>query len=71
MYRTVLLNLPTTVRSFVMHDPDCDTIVINARLPHDVQKECFIHERNHIEQADFDCGNVDLVECLAHRKAAV
>lgn len=69
MHRTVLLNLPTTIHSFVRRDPECDTIVINAKLPQDKQRECYLHECSHLDDNDFECEDLNLIEKLAHRKS--
>ena len=46
-----------------------DTIVINARLSCDQQRECFEHEVGHIGNGDLDKeGSADAIEVAAHRR---
>ena len=68
MYRVIFLNLPTTVHSFVRFKDGFATIVINARMSSQMQKECFKHEINHLRENDFDLDDADVVETLAHWK---
>ena len=63
----VYTDMPITVRSFVKHDVDWDTIVINARLDHDTQKRCLRHEIRHIRRNDFAGEYVDGIEAEAHK----
>ena len=51
----VLLDLPTHVRGFVCLGSDYNPcIVINARLPFEMQQKVFRHEMNHIINGDMD-----------------
>ena len=68
--RAILLNLPTTVNSFVYHNADGDTIVINARLSFDKQRECYKHELRHIQNNDFFKEDADVIERTAHEKSS-
>lgn len=61
-YSVIYEDLPTTVRGFVKHDPEWDTIVINARMSRDMQVKTIIHELAHIQGDDFAGGNVDEIE---------
>lgn len=66
-YNCTLVDLPTTIRSFVRANPDGSyTIVINARLGHDEQCAAYVHELNHILYKDFDDTRTDVVERRTH-----
>lgn len=53
MVNCIIVNMPTTIRSFVRENlDDTHTIVINARLSHEEQCEAYIHEMNHILYGD-------------------
>ena len=68
-YRVELIDMPTTIRSFVERQEGYDTIVINARLSCDQQRECFEHEVGHIGNGDLDKeGSADAIEVAAHRR---
>lgn len=68
-YPTILVDLPTTIHSFVRHINGVDTIVINSRLSVERQRECYIHEVSHIKNGDFykDCS-ADVIESKRHIK---
>lgn len=61
-YNIILADLPTTVHAFVKHDPDFDTIVLNARMSRDGQIKHLLHEIKHLERGDFDRDDADIVE---------
>ncbi len=66
---TYYIDMPTTVRSFVVSNDDmCFTIMINARMGSDQQMIAYMHEIEHIKSGDYDkhCS-VDLIELAAHR----
>ena len=69
-YIVQLVNLPLSVRSFVRENDDFTsaTIVINARLSHEQQKERYVHEVDHMEGNDFEKDDVNKVEVNAHRR---
>ena len=69
-YIVQLVNLPPSVRSFVRENDDFTsaTIVINARLSHEQQKERYVHEVDHMEGNDFEKDDVNKVEVNAHRR---
>lgn len=63
-----LTDLPTTIASFVVSNPDTTyTIMLNSRFTHDRLTQAYLHELQHIKNGDYDkkC-NVDLVEIYAH-----
>lgn len=66
--RFVLADLPISVKAYTIRKDDFYTIVINARLSHDQQKESCQHELNHIKNGDFSkqC-NVGIIEMFAHK----
>lgn len=69
VYNVRLIDLPETVRSFVKPNDDCSaTIVINARLNHEQQCECYWHEVEHIEHDNFKQENVNEIETEAHER---
>lgn len=52
---TILQDLPTTVRGFTCHATDgTDLIVINARMPREVQEKTYLHEREHLRLGQLD-----------------
>lgn len=52
---TILSDLPTTVRGFCCHAPDgSDIIVLNSRMPKEIQRKTYAHERNHIRLGQLD-----------------
>ena len=54
----VLLDLPTHVRGFVCLGSDYNPcIVINSRLPFEMQQQTFRHEADHIINGDMDNEN--------------
>ncbi len=68
-YRVILQDMPGKIKSLVAEDPTgYGTILINSRLNRETQKECFEHERRHLENDDITaaCG-ADLIEKEAHK----
>lgn len=70
-YRTVVMDLPTTIPGFAKHDPvsDYTTIVLNARMCYRRNRETYLHEvQEHIDKGDFDCReDVDVIEGRSHK----
>ena len=66
--RVVFLNLPTTVHSFVRMKDGYATIVINARLSHEKQRACFLHEARHLANNDFEKCIASRIEAEAHKE---
>lgn len=67
-YRVVLIDLPTTVRGYVLRTFDgfC-TIVLNSRLNIWQNKKSFKHEIDHILNGDFDSAlTADEIEARRH-----
>lgn len=52
---TILMDLPTTVKGFCCHAQDgSDLIVINSRMPQEVQRRTYQHECEHIRAGQMD-----------------
>ncbi len=69
-YRTVVIDLPTTIPGFAKYDPvsDYTTIVINARMCRKKNTETYLHELEHVNTGDFDCReDVDVIEGRSHK----
>ena len=66
-YRVIYLDMPATVRSFVVKRDEEYTIVMNPRLSYEDRQERYWHEVRHIENGDFDreCS-ADQIEMEAH-----
>lgn len=46
-------NLPTRIRGFCYHDDDGTAyIVLNARLPHEMNRKSYQHELSHIQRGE-------------------
>lgn len=68
-FRTVLEDLPTTVRGFVRLCDGEYTIVLNARLTHDANRRTYAHELRHITDGDlFSDRPIDDIERRQHGK---
>lgn len=64
---TTIVDLPTTIRSYVIALDSVFCIVINAKLSYEAQLKAYQHELNHIINGDFDKkGDVGLIEINAH-----
>ena len=46
---------------------DSYTILLNARLSHERQLECYLHAINHIQSNDFEKSNSNIIELEAHK----
>ena len=56
--RIILMDLPTKVKGFVYYDCDyVPCIVINSRMPLEIQRETVKHEKQHIKNGDMDNMN--------------
>lgn len=68
-FMIVFDNLPFKVKGFTIHHAADDyyTIVLNARLSNECQKNTLKHELLHIARQDFQLGlDVNLIEKIAH-----
>ena len=66
---TILVDLPCKIRAYTVANRDLTyTIVLNARLSHEMQLESYQHELDHIQRGDYEkkCS-VDLIEFYAHK----
>lgn len=69
-YKVVLMNMPVAVRATVVYVDDFYTIIVNARLSVEQQREAFIHELKHIYGNDFEKCNACEIEHYTHKKAS-
>ena len=62
-YPTVMMDLPTAVRGFTFKAQDgSPVIVLNSRLPREMNRRTYRHEENHILRGDLD--NLTYIEYL-------
>lgn len=67
--RTVLMDLPCSIKGFLTVIEDEEIIVLNSRLSWEANRETYQHELEHIEHGDlFAMCNVDLLEYFRHEK---
>ncbi len=67
--KTYLYNLPLKIRGFIVRENDSgeDTIILNARLTNEANKEAYIHELIHKRLGDLDSKeSVSTIELRAH-----
>lgn len=67
--RSMLADMPVNVHAYTVKHDDWYTVIINARLSDDVQRDAFRHELIHIKNGDFDrdCDRTaDSIEFTAH-----
>lgn len=50
----------------IKNNDDSYTILLNARLSHERQLECYKHALLHINNEDFEKDNADEIECKTH-----
>lgn len=50
----------------IKNNDDSYTILLNARLSHERQLECYQHALLHISNNDFEMDNADRIEYIAH-----
>ena len=50
----------------IKNNDDSYTILLNARLSHERQLECFRHALLHISNEDVEKDNADEIECKTH-----
>lgn len=50
----------------IKNNDDSYTILLNARMSHERQLECYRHALLHINNNDFEMGNADRIEYIAH-----
>lgn len=66
---TYYVDMPATIRSFVVSNNDMSfTVIINSRIGYEQQLIAYKHEVDHIINGDFDKKvSIDLIELAAHR----
>ena len=50
----------------IKNNDDSYTILLNARMSHERQLECYRHALLHISNEDFEKDNADVIEFNAH-----
>lgn len=66
MTRTILQDMPCSVRGFTRKSEDDYTIVLNSRLAYEANVHTYVHEVGHILDDDFSKHGVDQIERRAH-----
>lgn len=67
---TYLYDLPLKCRGFILRDPytDEESIILNARLTNEANKETYLHEIRHKLLGDLDSAeDVNTIENRAHQ----
>lgn len=64
---TKLIDMDVLVgEQVIKNNDDSYTILLNARLSHERQLECYKHALLHINNEDFEKDNADEIECKTH-----
>ena len=64
---TRLIDMDVLVgEQIIKNNDDSYTILLNARLSHERQLECYRHALLHISNDDFEKDNADVIEFNAH-----
>lgn len=64
---TQLIDMDVLVGEQVIKNKDDSyTILLNSRLSHERQLECYLHAINHIQGNDFEKRNSNIIELEAH-----
>ena len=64
---TKVVDMPSGLRGHIETNQDGSyTILINAKLSADTQKQVYKHELHHISNCDFEKFNCDIIEQKAH-----
>lgn len=66
---THYVDMPTTIRSFVVCNADMSfTIIINSKIGRFQQLSAYQHELSHIRNGDYyKGGSVDVIEANSHK----
>lgn len=66
---TIFADMPCHIKSYVVSNADTSyTIVLNAALSYEQNRESYLHEYAHIMSGDhFKKCPVDLIEVIAHQ----
>ena len=67
--KVIYLDMPTTIRSYVISRNDFFTIVLNSKLSCEQNAVSYEHELNHIKNGDYEkkCS-VNMIEFMAHKQ---
>lgn len=64
---TQLIDMDVLIGEQVIKNVDDSyTILLNSRLSHERQLECYLHAINHIQSNDFEKNNSNIIELEAH-----
>lgn len=66
--KVIYMDIPTTIRSYVINRNDFYTIVLNSRLSSEQNNISYEHELRHIKNGDYEkkCS-VNMIEFMAHK----
>ena len=63
MITILIRDLPPKVRALTVRvEEGVYTVILNARLPFEMQQKSYLHELRHIERGDFDGGDINEIE---------
>ena len=66
--RTILADLPYSVKAYTIYKDDFYTIVLNSKLSYEQNIESYNHELSHIGNKDFyNKINVGMIEIKSHK----
>lgn len=67
--RTVLCDMPATVKAYTICKDGYFTVVLNQNLSHEQNMASYLHELKHIQNGDFEkkC-NVNMIELFSHKE---
>jgi len=65
-YNVRLMDLPPRVPGFVKKKDEYYTIVLNSRLTRERNQETYEHDRDHLENDDYEKDNADVIEKHSH-----
>ena len=69
---TRLIDMDVLVgEQIIKNNDDSYTILLNARLSHERQLECYRHALLHIDNEDFEKDNADKIEKNTHYKNVI
>lgn len=66
--RTILIDLPPSIKGFVSKVDDEEVIILNSRLSRETNEKTYLHELKHIAERDLDqpC-EVNVIEMIRHK----
>lgn len=66
--RTILADLPYSIKGYTIYKDDYYTIVLNSKLSYEQNRESYEHEVDHINKKDFtSILPVGMIEVQAHK----